>query len=67
MKKLIEILKDENGQGMVEYGLILGLIAIAAITVLIALGPRFAGIFNGANDTLNEQGFGAIDSEPVVD
>lgn len=67
MKKFIEILKDENGQGMVEYGLILGLIAIAAITVLIALGPRVAGIFNGANNTLNDQGFEAIQGTPVVD
>lgn len=54
MKKFIEILKDENGQGMVEYGLILGLIAIAAITVLIALGPKVEGIFQGASNALDQ-------------
>ena len=30
--------KDENGQGMVEYALILGLIAVAAIAVIIVGG-----------------------------
>ncbi len=58
MKKIMEILRDENGQGMVEYGLILGLIAIAAITVLIALGPKVEGIFKSASN--------AIDKVPAV-
>ena len=31
MKKFMQILKDEDGQGMVEYGLIIGLIAIVVI------------------------------------
>lgn len=54
MKKFIEILKDENGQGMVEYGLILGLIAVAAITVLITLGPKVTKIFQGAETQINQ-------------
>ncbi len=54
MKKFIEILKDENGQGMVEYGLILGLIAVAAITVLIALGPKVTKIFSEAETAINQ-------------
>ena len=49
MKTLKRIFKDENGQGMVEYGLILGLIAVAAIAALIILGPKIAGIFDSAN------------------
>ncbi|MEI6102303.1 MAG: Flp family type IVb pilin [Eubacteriales bacterium] len=47
-----EILADENGQGMVEYGLILGLIAVAAIAVLVVLGPKIAGIFSAANSQI---------------
>ena len=47
---MLNILRDENGQGMVEYGLILGLIAVAAIAVLIVLGPRIQGIFQSADD-----------------
>ena len=43
-------IRDENGQGMVEYALILGLIAIVAIVVLIALGPKISNLFNKANN-----------------
>ena len=44
--------KDESGQGMVEYGLIIALIAIAVITALTALGPKISGIFNEAASKL---------------
>ena len=44
---------DENGQGMVEYALILGLIAIVAIVVLIALGPKIKNLFNKANNDVD--------------
>ena len=64
MKKFIEILKDENGQGMVEYGLILGLIAIAAIAVLAALGPKVTSIFQQTDDVLTENGFVAPPANP---
>lgn len=54
MKRLMEILRDENGQGMVEYGLILGLIAIVAIGAIVALGGGMDDLFTGAKDTLVE-------------
>ena len=44
--------RDENGQGLVEYALILGLIAIAAVVILIVLGPRIKNLFKKANNTL---------------
>ena len=47
-------LKDENGQGMVEYALILGLIAIVAIVVLVALGPKIKSLFNKANNAADD-------------
>jgi pilus assembly protein Flp/PilA len=47
-----EIIKSEDGQGMVEYGLILGLIAVAAVVALIALGPKISEMFQGASDKL---------------
>lgn len=52
MKNFVRILKDEDGQGMVEYGLILGLIAVAAIAAIIALGPKIKGFFEGANTAI---------------
>ncbi|MCK5683450.1 Flp family type IVb pilin [bacterium] len=36
---------NEEGQGLVEYGLILGLIAIVAIAALSAMGTSVKGIF----------------------
>lgn len=39
--------KDEEGQGLAEYGLILALIAVACILALTALGGSIAGILNG--------------------
>ena len=52
MKKIREIMKNEDGQGMVEYGLILGLIAVAAVVALVALGPKIKDLFQGAADAL---------------
>ncbi len=45
MKKLISVLKDENGQGMVEYGLVLGAIAVGVVAALLMLGPKILSLF----------------------
>jgi pilus assembly protein Flp/PilA len=42
-----QLLTEENGQGMVEYGLILGLIAIAVIGSMSAFGISMAEMFTG--------------------
>jgi pilus assembly protein Flp/PilA len=46
-------MKDEQGQGMVEYGLIIALVAVVAIAGLIILGPKIATLFEGIGDKLN--------------
>ena len=38
--------RDEEGQGLAEYALILALIAIVAIVALIFLGGQVSGILN---------------------
>jgi pilus assembly protein Flp/PilA len=38
--------RDEEGQGLAEYALILALIAIVAIVALIFLGTQVSGILN---------------------
>ncbi|MEW6607530.1 MAG: Flp family type IVb pilin [bacterium] len=38
----------ERGQGMVEYGLIIGLIAVIVVAIFIALGPQIKKLFEGA-------------------
>ena len=48
---LKSFLRDESGQGMVEYGLIIGLIAIIVIAVFVALGPQIKNMFANAVDS----------------
>ncbi|MBQ2848131.1 MAG: Flp family type IVb pilin [Clostridia bacterium] len=48
--------KDEEGQGMVEYGLIIGLIAIVVIGALALLGPKIEEIFNEVNEEIDNAG-----------
>jgi pilus assembly protein Flp/PilA len=38
--------KREEGQGMVEYGLIIALVAIAVIATLFLLGGNLANLFS---------------------
>ena len=38
MKKFMELLKKEDGQGMVEYGLIIAFVALVVVVALALLG-----------------------------
>ena len=46
--------KDESGQGMVEYGLIIALIAVVVIVALGSLGDSISGIFDSASEVLED-------------
>ncbi len=43
----------EKGQGLVEYALILGLVAIVVIAALMILGPIIGNVFSKINSSLN--------------
>lgn len=45
LKKLKELVKKEDGQGMAEYGLILAGVAVLVIVVIYALGDRLVELF----------------------
>ena len=45
-QKMKQLLTDENGQGMTEYGLIIGLVAVAVIAVLTTMGGQLKAKFN---------------------
>jgi pilus assembly protein Flp/PilA len=44
--------KDEDGQTLVEYGLLLALIAIIVIVALVFLGPIVSQIFRNVGKNL---------------
>ncbi len=45
-------LPHEEGQGLVEYALILVLVAIVVIAILALLGPQIANIFSQVTNGL---------------
>ena len=46
--------KDESGQGMVEYALIIALIAIVVIVALTALSGNIKGVFENSSKELEK-------------
>ncbi|MFH1184282.1 MAG: Flp family type IVb pilin [Chloroflexota bacterium] len=44
--------RNERGQGLVEYALILVLVAIVVIAALMILGPIIGNTFSTINDSL---------------
>jgi pilus assembly protein Flp/PilA len=44
---------EEEGQTLVEYGLLVSLIALVVIAVLTLLGRRVQTVFNTAQEALN--------------
>ncbi len=53
MKKLVGLVRDEEGQGMVEYGLIIAVIAVALVAALVTLKGGIAGVFQNASDQMS--------------
>ena len=49
---LKKFLKDESGQGMVEYALIIALIAVVVIATVAAIGTAINNKFESVNEKL---------------
>ena len=46
------LLARKEGQGLVEYGLIIFLVAIVVIAILTLLGPQIGGIFSNISGSI---------------
>ena len=53
MQTLRNFVKNEDGATMVEYGLMLALIAIVCILAVTAIGTSANGVFQDTADSLN--------------
>jgi pilus assembly protein Flp/PilA len=66
MEKLTTITRqfrdDESGAAMVEYSILVGIIAGAAILAILAIGGWVTGRFTGLCTTLENSPIGACDA-----
>ena len=49
---LMRLFARSRGQGLVEYALIIALVAIVVIATLILLGPQIASIFQSISNNI---------------
>ena len=48
----VRLVREEDGQTLTEYGLIIGLVAVAVIAGLILLGGNIQNLFNSIAERL---------------
>ena len=53
METINTLINDESGATAIEYGLIAGLVAVAIIAALTALGGSLNTLFGNVSDELN--------------
>ncbi|MGI6227869.1 MAG: Flp family type IVb pilin [Peptococcales bacterium] len=53
MNLVKKLWQEEEGQGMVEYGLIIALISVVAVGVLGTIGTKLVAKFNAVESELN--------------
>ncbi len=52
MKGIKRFFRDEEGAALVEYGLLVGLIAVVCIAVVTLLGTTIRGMFTSLTNSL---------------
>lgn len=51
-KPLTAVLADDSGQGLAEYGLILGLVAILCIAAVLLLSGNIKGVLSNVGSSI---------------
>jgi Flp pilus assembly pilin Flp len=49
---LRRLVRSEEGQDLIEYGLLVGIITITAIATIILIGPKVGTYFTDLNDLM---------------
>ena len=53
MTTLKKLLTDESGQGMTEYAILIGTLALGAVVTLLTIGTRLKDVFSNVQTQLN--------------
>ena len=56
---MLQRARTERGASMVEYALLVGLIAVVAVVAVAALGGGIKGLFNSANNCVANSATGS--------
>jgi pilus assembly protein Flp/PilA len=51
-QNLKDLMRDDEGQDLVEYALLIALLSLAAVATLSTLGNSIEGIFNNVSNKL---------------
>lgn len=62
LKKLVGLFREEEGQGMTEYGLVLGVIAVAVVVILGLLRTQIVTLFQNALNAIKGATSGSASS-----
>jgi pilus assembly protein Flp/PilA len=54
MNSLHALLVEDSGQGMTEYAILLGTLALGAILTLVAIGGRIRTVLTSVGDQVNQ-------------
>lgn len=54
MKKIKSLLRNDRGATLIEYGLIVSLVALAIATMLFSFGDTISGTFNTVGTTMED-------------
>jgi pilus assembly protein Flp/PilA len=53
MKNMLNrLLREDDGQDLIEYGLLLGIIVVGTITIISAIGTKVTTYFNNLNTAM---------------
>jgi pilus assembly protein Flp/PilA len=53
INKMKNLIVAEEGQGMTEYGLVLGVIAVSVVTILVTMRTSIIALFTKASSALD--------------
>jgi Flp pilus assembly pilin Flp len=53
MKRILNFLKDENGQDLIEYTLLMAFVALASAAIFVSAGTSVSSIWGSASTQLS--------------